>query len=105
MSPNEASSLAERGDLGERLYLRGSFVVTAAGENRAVLRSQGATGDASQPGTGAARIIVEFPPSAVPPQEGAVFSRDESRGFEIRDVRRGADGQINIYVREITAAQ
>jgi hypothetical protein len=105
ISPGEASALAERGDLGERLYLRGSFVVTASGENRAVLRSQGATGDATQPGTGAARIIVEYPTSAAPPPEGAAFARDDSRGFEIRDVRRGADGQINIYVREITVPQ
>lgn len=102
VSPGEASALADRGDLGERVYLRGNFVVTASGENRAVLRSQGATGDPTKPGSAAARIIVEYPPSAEPPAEGATFSRDETRGFEVRDVRRGADGQINIYVREIT---
>ncbi|MHA3774706.1 hypothetical protein ACXR0O_24550 [Verrucomicrobiota bacterium sgz303538] len=105
MSPSEASALADRGDLGERLYLRGSFVVTASGENRAVLRSQGASGDPTKPGSGAARIIVEYPASAAPPPEGATFARDDSRGFEIRDVRRGADGQINIYVREVTQVQ
>ncbi len=102
ITTSEASSLAERGDLGERLYLRGSFVVTAAGENRAVLRSQGAAGDPSKPGTGSARVIVEYPSVAAPPPEGSTFSRDETRGFEVRDVRRGADGQINIYVREVT---
>lgn len=102
LSPSEVSSLADRGDLGERVYLRGNFVVTASGENRAVLRSQGASGDPTKPGSAAARIIVEYPPSAEPPAEGATFSRDEARGFEVRDVRRGADGQINIYVREIT---
>ncbi len=102
ITPREASALADRGDLGERIYLRGNFVVTASGENRAVLRTQGAMGDPTRPGTAAARIIVEYPPSAVPPPEGSTFSRDEQRGFEVRDVRRGADGQINIYVREIT---
>ncbi|MGV3533362.1 MAG: hypothetical protein ACO1QR_13430 [Chthoniobacteraceae bacterium] len=102
VTPAEASVLADRGDLGERLYLRGNFVVTASGENRAVLRAQGAVGDPAKPGTGAARIIVEYPSSALPPNEGASFARDESRGFEVRDVRRGADGQINIYVREVT---
>ncbi|RYD61447.1 MAG: hypothetical protein EOP83_17000 [Verrucomicrobiaceae bacterium] len=102
VTPKEASALADRGDLGERIYLRGNFVVTASGENRAVLRTQGASGDPTKPGSAAARIIVEYPPSAVPPAEGATFSRDEQRGFEVRDVRRGADGQINIYVREIT---
>lgn len=102
VTPAEASALADRGDLGERMYLRGNFVVTASGENRAVLRAQGASGDPTKPGTGAARIIVEYPASALPPNEGASFARDESRGFEVRDVRRGADGQINIYVREVT---
>jgi hypothetical protein len=105
LSPSEASAMADRGDLGERLYLRGSFVVTASGENRAVLRSQVASGDPTKPGSGSARIIVEYPPSSAPPPEGATFARDEQRGFEIRDVRRGADGQINIYVREITVPQ
>jgi hypothetical protein len=105
VTPGEASALADRGDLGERLYLRGNFMVTASGENRAVLRSQGAIGEPAKPGTGAARIIVEYPPSAAPPPEGSSFARDEQRGFEIRDVRRGADGQINIYVREVTLPQ
>jgi len=102
ITTGEASSLAERGDLGERLYLRGSFVVTASGENRAVLRAQGASGDPGKPGSGTARVIVEYPNAASPPPEGSTFSRDDSRAFEVRDVRRGADGQINIYVREVT---
>lgn len=103
LTPREVGELADRGDLGERVYLRGNFVVTASGENRAVLRTQGAFADPARAGgAGAARIIVEYPPSAVPPAEGSTFSRDDSRGFEVRDVRRGADGQINIYVREIT---
>lgn len=105
VTPGEASALAERGDIGERLYLRGSFVVTASRENHAVLRAQGATGDPTKPGTGSARIMVEYPPSAAPPPEGATFARDDQRGFEIRDVRRGADGQITIFVREITVPQ
>jgi hypothetical protein len=103
MTPHEAGDLADRGDLGERIYLRGQFVVTAAGENKAVLRPQGAVADPSKPVAGATRIIVEYPSGAVPPSEGSAFARDESRPFEVRDVRRGADGQINIYVREITA--
>lgn len=105
IQPSEASALADKGAFGERLYLAGSFVVTASGENRAVLRSLNATGDPSQPGSGSARVIVEYPASAAPPTEGATFARDASRAFEIRDVRRGADGQINVYVREVTAPQ
>ena len=100
----ETSDLAERGAGGERLYLRGSFVVTASGENRAVLRSSSTLGNAlaSVTKTPATRIIVEFPAGTQPPPERTSLSRDEQRPFEIRDIRRGNDGQINIYVREVT---
>jgi hypothetical protein len=101
VTPSEATALAERGDIGERLYLRGNFVVTAAGENRAVLRPQGG-GDPIKSGTAGTRIIVEFPPSIPAPAEGSTFTRDNSRAFEVHDVRRGADGQVNIYVRDVT---
>ncbi len=95
----DAGDLAERGELGERIYLQGEFRVTASGENRAVLRDRAASADPAA--TGAARIIVEYPAGAVPPAENSSFVRDAARPFEIRDVRRGADGQVNIYVREI----
>lgn len=100
----DITELADRGVGGERLYLRGSFVVTASGENRAVLRSgaSGGLGALVRGGSGATRVIVEFPAGNTPPTEGAAFARDELRPFLITDVRRGADGQINVYVREVT---
>lgn len=97
----EAVELADRDVGGEKIYLRGQFVVTAPGENRAVLRSRVSEG--SRVPADKARIIVEFPAGAVAPAEGALYARDETRPFEIRDVQRGADGSINIYVREIIA--
>ncbi len=104
VNPQGAGELVERGDLGERIYLRGQFIVTASGENKAVLRQQGALADDSggtpAPGT---RIIVEYPNGLVPPGVGSTFARDESRPFEVRQVWRGIDGQININVREVTA--
>jgi len=88
----------------ERVYLQGNFVVTAAGQNRAVLRTQGAITDAIGFGgrSGNVRVIVEFPAGARPPGEGTTFSRDARRPFQITDVREGADGQVNVYVREVT---
>lgn len=97
VEPEDAEDLADHGLGGERLYLEGEFTVTAAQENRAVLRTPGAA-----TGRGSVRVIVEFPAGMQPPVEGSVFRRDEARPFEIRDVRRGADGQINVYVREVT---
>lgn len=103
ISPTEASALADAGgEVSERLYLRGDFVVTASGGDRAVLRAPAAPGESARNGTGPARIIVEFPPSALPPAEGSTLTRDEAAGFEVRSVRRSQDGTINIYVRDIT---
>ena len=99
----DANALAERGLGGERLYLDGNFVVTASGEDRAVLRSSNPIGNALDTVTSTApvRVIVEFPAGMQPPKERSTVARDGTRPFEIRDVRKGTDGQVNIYVREV----
>jgi len=99
VTPAEAGEIADRGELGDRIYLRGDFRVTASTDNRAVLRDRSDGVNPAGPGT--ARIIVEYPAGAIPPAENSEVVRDPARPFEIRDVRRGADGQVNIYVREI----
>jgi hypothetical protein len=106
IEPADAAPLADSGLGGERLYLRGSFVVTASEDNRAILRPQGGGLDALlKPGAGAIRVMVQYPAGVLPPAEGASLDRDDTRPFMITDVRRGADGEINLYVREITAGQ
>jgi hypothetical protein len=89
----EAAQLAG-GSITDRLYLIGTFTVTASGPDRAVMRTTGQ----EEP----IRIVAIYPPTIPPPPEGATLERDGSRGFEITDVRRGSDGQITIHVREIT---
>ena len=96
MSAAEAASL--EGAPPAHTYLRGSFSVTARGENRAVLRPRAGTEGA---GTEPVRIIVEYANGMVPPAEGEKMDRDEAAAFEIRDVRKGATGELNIWVREI----
>lgn len=96
LTPEDAGALASRGVIDEPLYLRGSFRVTATGTNRAVLR------DSSTPDEQSPRILAEYPAGFVPPTEKEIIVRDGSRPFQIYDVRRGADGVITIYVREIT---
>jgi len=96
LSPEDAGSLAGRGMINEPVYLRGSFRVTATGANRAVLR------DSSTPDEQSPRILAEYPAGFVPPAEKEIVVRDGARPFQIYDVRRGADGIITIYVREIT---
>lgn len=95
VSLDEVGPIADRGDVGERLYLRGEFRVTASGPNRAVLR------DATKPDDQSPRVVVEYPAGAVPPPEHNRFVRDNSRPYLISDVRRGADGVVTIYVKEI----
>jgi hypothetical protein len=102
----DMADLASRGVAGERVYLQGSFVVTASGQNRAVLRSQAALPENLGIGgrSSNTRIIVEFPSGSRPPSEGSTLSRDSRRPFLVTEVRRTSDGQVNVYVREVTRA-
>jgi hypothetical protein len=96
---NQTTEIADKGIGTDPIYLKGEFTVTAARENRAVLRPKAESGN----GPGASvRIIVEFPRGGTVPKEGDAIARMSDRPFQIEDVRKGADGQVNIYVREIT---
>ena len=103
----DMSELASRGVGGERVYLQGSFVVTASGQDRAVLRSQAALPENLGIGgrSSNTRIIVQFPSGSRPPSEGSTLSRDSRRPFLVTEVRKTSDGQVNVYVREVTRAQ
>ena len=47
------------------------------------------------------RLPAYFPAGYTPPRQGSVVTRDEARPFEITDVRKRDDGQLNVFVREI----
>jgi hypothetical protein len=96
---SQTAELADKGIGTEPIYLKGEFTVTAARENRAVLRPKSESNNA--PGA-SVRIIVEFPKGGNVPKEGDPVARLNDRPFQIEDVRKGADGQVNIYVREVT---
>ena len=96
----QTTELADKGIGTDPIYLKGNFTVTAARENRAVLRPRQQNGGEPE-GTGT-RVIVEYPRGVDVPKEGEVVQRAADRPFQIVDVRRGADGQVNVYVREIT---
>ena len=98
---DQTTELADKGIGNATIYLRGDFTVTAARENRVVLRPRQSLADHVL-NRGNARIIVEYPRGTSTPREGETFQRATDRPFQIEDVRRGADGQVNIYVREVT---
>ena len=99
VAPVDLSDIARKGTGGERIYLQGSFNVTATGGDRAVMR-------APQRGFGSRtdniRIIVQYPNGMTAPADGAAVSRDSRRPFQVMEVKESPGGQINVYVREVT---
>ena len=104
ITPGDLPDLADRGLAGERVYLRGQFVVNFTEPNRAVLRPKAGLTDAVLKLAGGGknlRIIVDFPAGYTPPTRGSTVTRDEARPYEITEVRKQSDGQLNVFVREI----
>jgi hypothetical protein len=104
ITPADLRDLADRGLAGERVYLKGQFVVNFTEPNRAVLRPKTGLTDAVLKLAGGGqnlRVIVDFPAGYTPPARGTTVSRDEARPYEITEVRKQSDGQLNVFVREI----
>ncbi len=99
---SDLDEVADRGTAGERYYLRGQFVVNFAEGHRAVLRPRSKLSEkVFHLGPNTARIIVEYPAGYPAPGQGASVSRDAARPYEITEVRKDSDGQVNVFVREI----
>jgi hypothetical protein len=107
LSTAEASALVERFAAGGQAVLSGDFVVTGVLGTRVALRTRESLrdpdADPKRPGGNAALIVVEYPAGVAIPQKDATFSRDAARGFVIRDVIRGRNGQITIVANERAA--
>jgi hypothetical protein len=103
IATTDLNQVADRGLSGERTYLKGQFVVNFADANKAVLRPRSRMPDSVMllAGGNSTRIIVEYPAGYRPPQPGSIVSRDEVRPFEITEVRKQEDGQLNVFAREI----
>jgi len=105
LDASDVDNLAGNGLGRERHYLEGRFSVTASGNGRAVLRPQGVLAGVPMGPSSRVRVIVEFPAGSIPPSEGNTISRDNLRPFQITSIKRGEDGQINVYAREVTKGQ
>ena len=103
IATGDLNDVADHGLAGERIYLKGQFVVNFSEANKAVLRPRATlTSKVLHFGGGSStRIIVEFPRGYTPPPQGSVVNRDEKRPYEITEVRKQEDGQLNVFVREI----
>ncbi len=103
IAPGDLSEIADRGLSGERIYLKGQFVVNFADANKAVLRPRSRMPESVMrlAGGNSPRIIVEYPAGYAPPTPGSTVDRDESRPLEITEVHKQEDGQLNVFAREI----
>ena len=84
--------------------MRGQFTVNFTEPNRAVLRPKTGLTDAVLKlarANQSIRVIVEFPAGYTPPARGTTVTRDEARPYEITEVRKDSEGQLNVFVREI----
>ena len=97
----DLTDIADRGVVGERIYLRGQFVVNFSDANRAVLRPRKGLADSVLHFGSSTRIIVDFPTGYAPPRQGSIVNRDQARPYEITEIRKQDDGQLNVFVREI----
>ncbi len=103
ITTSDLGDVAERGLAGERVYLRGQFVVNFAEGNRAVLRPKSNMAESvlHLGAPSSTRIVVEFPAGHTPPAPGSTVTRDQAQPYEITEVRKQSDGQLNVFVREI----
>jgi hypothetical protein len=98
---SDARGLAASDVSAQPLYLHGDFNVTAANGSSAVLRSS--SSDPTSAGTaGNTRIVVQYPAGSRSPDQGGHVSRGGDRPFLITNIQQKPDGQVNIYVREVT---
>ena len=104
LSTAEASKLVDHFPANEAAVLSGDFVVTGVLGRRVALRTRESlrdpSADPTSPGSSAALIVVEFPAGVAIPEKDATFTRDGERGFVIRDVIKGRNGQITIVANE-----
>lgn len=106
LTPAQASAMVEKFDSAQPAVLVGDFVVTGVLGQRVALRARESLRDPSadpmKAGTSAALVVVDFPPGVTPPAKDAVVSRNGERGFQVRDVIRGRNGQITVVAAEQT---
>jgi hypothetical protein len=103
IASGDLAEIADRGLAGERIYLKGQFVVNFADANKAVLRPRFRMPETVMrlAGGNSPRIIVEYPAGYNPPTPGSTVDRDEARPLEITEVHKQEDGQLNVFAREI----
>ena len=104
LSAKEASALVDSFDPTSESMLGGEFVVTGVLEQRVALRARESLrdpdADPTKAGSTGAMIIVDFPKGVIPPAKDTTFSREGSRGFLIKSVRRSGTGQITIFAED-----
>jgi hypothetical protein len=98
LNDDDAALLPEGNLANERLYLIGTFVVTASNPLHAVVRSPAG----KVPNL---RVIVDYPAGAPAPQTGTTLFLDESCAYQIISAFKVQKWGVNLKVRAITRAK
>ena len=96
ISVQELAALAGKGPLRDPVYLIGNFMTIDAQGGSAILRpTQESHGELSRQ----VRVVADYPDGSKLPVENQRLSLTSANHLLVREVRRGADGQINVSAR------
>ena len=96
ISVQDLAALAEKGPQREPVILIGNFLTTDSQGNNVVFRpTQEAHGSLSKQ----VRIFADYPEGSTPPLENQRQTLTSANRCIVREVKRGADGQINVSAR------
>lgn len=96
----ELIASSTEGPVSEALLLTGSFRVSTVVPPRPGEGANVVMRPADTASSGKLRVIVKLAPSTVTPSEGGTLTLDASSRYFIREVRHGADGQVNLQVEQ-----
>ncbi|QQY10047.1 MAG: hypothetical protein JMM78_01090 [Candidatus Xiphinematobacter sp.] len=100
---SEIQQLMQHRLWNKRVYLMGSFRVTASRLNQAVLRPQGFRPPFFLKRLDKkVRVVVEFPSHSSAPKLGVSLHRGRRRPFLIIDIQRSLVGTTDVFAKEIT---
>ncbi len=96
----DLAALAGRGRLSETVLLAGTFRVSSVTVGRSGLSASIVMRPADAAMSGQMRVIAALAPGTSVPAEGANITLTGEARYVVSEVRRGADGQLNVEVQQ-----
>jgi len=96
----ELITSAPDGRVTESWLLSGSFRVSSVVPPRPGEGANVVMRPADEANSGKMRVLVKLAPSTPAPAEGSTLTLDAASGYFIREIRHGADGQVNVQIEQ-----